>query len=133
MRFASPISIMYQTDSNGDYLFGELIDFWNSEELKDDSTYIKCKKLINKFKDNKKYERIIQEFKFYILPNSNYFSISVLDSEWLPAKDLTNLGPQVVTNAGMEFYNETGFEFSNDDANSWMGISQFRDNYGDIM
>ena len=133
MRFASPISIMYQTDSNGNYLFGELIDFWNSEDLKEDSTYVKCKKLITKFKDDKKYERIIQEFKFYTLPNSNYFSISVLDSEWLPAKNLTNLGPQVVTNAGIEFYNETGFEFSNNDDNSWMGISKFRDTYEDVM
>ena len=133
MRFASPISIMYQTDSKGHALFKELITFWESDELKNESTYGKCKKLIEKFQNDKKYERIIQEFKFYILPNSNYFSISVLDYEWLPAKDLTNLGPQVVTNAGKEFYNETGFEFSNDDANSWMGISQFRDNYEDVM
>jgi hypothetical protein len=51
----------------------------------------------------------------------------------LPANNLTNLGPQIVTNAGKEFYNETGFEFSNNDDNSWIGISQFRDNYKDIM
>ena len=131
MRFASPISIMYQTDSNGDYLFQELIDFWENSKTKE--TYIKCKELINKFKSVKKYEQIIREFQFYTLPNSNYFSITALDSEWLPAKDLTNLGPQVITNAGTEFYNEQGFEFSNNDDNSWMGISQFRDAYKDIM
>ena len=133
MRFASPISIMYQTDKDGKYLFQELIDFWNSEELKNDSTFIKCKKLIAKFQADKKYERIIREFKFYVLPNSNYFSISALDQDWLPASHLTNLGPQVITNAGTEFYNETGFEFSNDDDNSWIGISQFRDAYKEVM
>lgn len=133
MRFASPISIMYQTDNKGTPLFQELIDFWNSEELENDATFIKCKKLIEKFQKDKKYERIIREFKFYVLPNSNYFSISAIDSDWLPAKDLTNLGPQVITNAGTEFYNETGFEFSNNDDNSWVGISQFRDNFRDVM
>lgn len=133
MRFASPISIMYQTDENGKYLFQELIDFWNSKELRNDPTFIKCNKLIEKFKSNKKYERIIREFRFYVLPNSNYFSISAIDSDWLPASHLINLGPQVITNAGQEFYNETGFEFSNNAANSWIGISQFRDNFRDVM
>ena len=133
MRFASPISVMYQTDKDGKYLFQELIDFWESDALKSKSTFEKCKKLIEKFEGNKKYERIVREFKFYTLPNSNYFSISALDQNWLPATHLTNLGPQVITNAGIEFYNETGFEFSNDDDNSWIGISQFRDTYKDVM
>lgn len=133
MRFASPISVMYQTDRDGKYLFQELIDFWNSKELKNKTTFDKCKALINKFENNKKYERIIREFKFYILPNSNYFSISAIKSDWIPATHLTNLGPQVITNAGIEFYNETGFEFSNNDDNSWIGISQFRDTYKDVM
>jgi hypothetical protein len=79
MRFASPISIMYQTDKDGKYLFQELIDFWESDALKSKSTFEKCKKLIEKFESDKKYERIIREFKFYTLPNSNYFSISALD------------------------------------------------------
>jgi hypothetical protein len=79
MRFASPISIMYQTDKDGKYLFQELIDFWESKEMqKEKSTYKKCKALIDKFENNKKYERIIREFKFYTLPNSNYFSISAI-------------------------------------------------------
>ena len=133
MRFASPISIMYQTDKDGKFLFQELIDFWNSEELKGKTTYKKCQDLIEKFKDNKKYERIIREFQFYILPNSNYFSISAINEEWLPAKNLINLGPQVITNAGQEFYNETGFEFNNGDDNSWIEISKFRETYKNIM
>lgn len=133
MRFASPISIMYQTDNDGKYLFQELIDFWESEALKGKTTYDKCKEVIKKFESVKKYERIIREFKFYTLSNSNYFSISAIDQDWLPASHLTNLGPQVITNAGTEFYNETGFEFSNDDDNSWIGISQFRDVYSAVM
>lgn len=134
MRFASPISVMYQTDMGGKYLFQELIDFWESKEMqKEKSTYKKCKALIDKFENNKKYERIIREFKFYILPNSNYFSISAIEQDWLPASYLTNLGPQVITNAGIEFYNETGFEFSNADPNSWSRISKFRDTYKGIM
>ena len=132
MRFASPISIMYQTDSDGNYLFQELIDFWKTLP-KEENTYNKCRELIKKFDGVDKYKYIIEEFKFYTLPNSNYFSISELDSEWLPAKDLTNLGPQVVTNAGNVYYNEPGFEFSNDDDNSWVGISKFRDSYKDVM
>ena len=132
MRFASPISIMYQTDSDGKYLFQELIDFWKAISS-DKTTYDKCQELIKEFYDVDRYKYIIEEFKFYTLPNSNYFSISELDSEWLPAKDLTNLGPQVVTNAGNVYYNEPGFEFSNDDDNSWVGISKFRDNYNDVM
>lgn len=132
MRFASPISIMYQTDSEGNYLFQELIDFWKTLP-KEENTYNKCRELIKKFDGVDKYKYIIEEFKFYTLPNSNYFSISELDSEWLPAKDLTNLGPQVVTNAGNVYYNEPGFEFSNDSDNSWVGISKFRDSYKDVM
>ena len=132
MRFASPISIMYQTDSEGNYLFQELIDFWKTLP-KEENTYNKCRELIKKFDGVDKYKYIIEEFKFYTLPNSNYFSISELDSEWLPAKDLTNLGPQVVTNAGNVYYNEPGFEFSNDGDNSWVGISKFRDSYNDVM
>ena len=89
--------------------------------------------MIKEFEGVKKYERIIREFKFYTLPNSNYFSISAMDSDWIPALHLTNLGPQIITNAGIEFYNETGFEFSNDDDNSWLGISKFRETYSDVM
>ena len=132
MRFASPISIMYQTDNKGNYLFQELIDFW-TEESKETDTYLKCKELITKFGEIKKYERIMNEFKFYVLPNSNYFSITALDENWLPATHLTNLGPQVITNAGTEFYNEQGFEFSNNDDNSWIGITKFRENFKEIM
>ena len=131
MRFASPISVMYQKDANGKFLFYELIDFWKKSTI--EGTYSKCKALINKFKNVEKYKRIIQEFKFYILPNSNYFSISAINQDWLPASHLTNLGPQVITNVGTEFYNETGFKFSNDDANSWIDINTFRDTYDGIM
>lgn len=131
MRFASPISIMYQKDSKGNYLFQELIDFWEASKTKE--TWIKCKELITKFEKIKKYERIVREFKFYTLPNSNYFSISEIDSNWLPALNLTNLGPQIITNAGIEFYNETDFRFSNDDDNSWLGISKFRDTFRDVL
>lgn len=131
MRFASPISIMYQTDKNGQYLFPDLIYAWKSS--KETTTWGKMRDLINQFGKNKKYEYIINEFKFYTLPNSNYFSISALDSDWLPARNLQNLGPQIVTNAGIEFYNETGFEFSNDDENSWQPISAFREVYREIM
>jgi hypothetical protein len=105
MRFASPISIMYQTDAQGHKLFPELTNFWETE-AKETETYKKCKELITKFGEIKKYERIMNEFKFYVLPNSNYFSITALDENWLPATHLTNLGPQVITNAGTEFYNE---------------------------
>jgi hypothetical protein len=91
------------------------------------------KELIKKFGNEKKYEYIINEFKFYTLPNSNYFSISALDSDWLPARNLQNLGPQVVTSVGEEFYNEAGFEFNNDDPNSWQPISAFRKSYRRIM
>lgn len=131
MRFASPISIMYQTDTNGNYLFPKLIEAW--EESKETTTFGKMKELIKKFGKEKKYEYIINEFKFYTLPNSNYFSISALDADWLPARNLQNLGPQVVTSSGIEFYNEAGFEFNNDDPNSWQPISAFRESYRDIM
>lgn len=132
MRFASPISIMYQTDAQGHQLFPELTDFWEKKD-KETETYQKCKELISQFENIKKYERIINEFKFYVLPNSNYFSITALDENWLPASHLTNLGPQVITNVGTEFYNEQGFEFSNNDDNSWMKISDFRENFKEVM
>lgn len=131
MRFASPISIMYQTDTNGNYLFPKLIEAW--EESKETTTFGKMKELIKKFGNDKKYEYIINEFKFYTLPNSNYFSISALDSNWLPARNLQNLGPQVVTSVDEELYNEVGFEFNNDDPKSWQPISVFREFYREIM
>ena len=129
LSLSNPVTLMRAINENDTQLFGEIANFWDKNA--NISFHQKVQDVIYKFENSTKYKELIDLFKLFAFNHSGLFRINDINNpndqfaNWLPAKDLENLGLIFSTKKG-RYQTQEGMSF--DSREHWGTISKFANN-----
>lgn len=115
----SPLTLIKLKDGEGNYIFDELLRYYNANSEEGVRIHNGVEALIAKYGNSVKYKNLINLFKLY---NRSDNFIYYFSEQWNPNKDLSLFGPEFVVEKG-DLQDADGFDFNFESLTSLSDIS----------